>query len=453
MKENVFRSLSRREFLKWSAGAAGAAGLLGPSLFTPPPAQAFPPDPFFKGVARMVYHENPWGPHAAAVEAVREVMGKGLSCGGINRYDDFLKNDLKQAILRYNGVDNVLKPENVILGLGSAELLFMATDAFTSPESPFLTEWITYRIIIQRAEQNRARVVKISLKNWKPDLEAMLQEAERAALEGSPYGLVHFNVINNPAGTFLEKDTFQAFADRLYTISPETVLLCDDSDREFMETELQPRMFRAEKDVVQGKNMLHIQTFSHIFGLTGLRIGYGIAPRETVQKLEAHKIFAGLNVLGHAAALASLEHAQEQAARCNDLCTESRNQLYRELDALGLEYLPSQGHYILLDLKNMDGTVAVLLMYLCQQVFVRWGSEWDLNTWIRVNPSTDYENRLFIQALRWALGQKRLRGISAAEYLGRTEGRRLAHAAVKSGFPAHVIARARNSGIPLARIA
>ena len=453
MKDRIFSFLSRRDFLKWSAGAVGAAGLLTPSLLKPPPSLGFPPDPFFQGVARMVYHENPWGPHAAAVEAVREVMGKGLSNGGINRYDDFLQNDLKQAILRYNGVDEVLTTDNVVLGVGSAELLFMAADAFTAPESPFLTEWITYRIIIQRVEQNRAEVVKVPLVNWKPDLEAMLQEAERAALEGNPYGLVHFNVINNPSGTFLEKGSFQSFAERLYESSPETILLCDDSDREFMETDLQPLMFRAVEDVVRGKNMLHVQTFSHIFGLTGLRIGYGIAPKHIVQKLEAHKIFAGLNVLGHAAALASLGHADEQAARGNALCTESRNQLYRELDALGLRYLPSQGHYILLDLGDTDGTLTVLLMYLCQKVFVRWGSEWDLNTWIRVNPSTEYENRLFIEALRWVLSLKGLRGVSASEYLAGTEGRRLAHAAAESGFPAHVIARARNGGTSLTRIA
>jgi hypothetical protein len=81
-------------------------------------------------------------------------------------------------------------------------------------------------------------------------------------------------------------------------------------------------------------------------------------------------------------------------------------------------------------------------MYAVKKVFVRWGSEWDLDTWIRVNPSTEYENDRFLDALVWVLGQKDLRGIPAAEYLGSTDGRRLAETAVRAGFPRQVIARA-----------
>jgi histidinol-phosphate aminotransferase len=437
--KDLAAAVSRRDFIRWSAGALGAVGLMGPSVLLPSRSEAFPPDPFFQGVARMVYHENPWGPHPAALEAVREVMAQDLAGGGINRYHDFLHHELKQAILRYNGLEGVLAPDHVILGVGSAELLFLAADTFTSSDRPFLTEWITYRIILQRAAQNRADVVRVPLKNWKADLDAMVDEAAVAAGNGSPYGLVHFNVINNPVGTFLDQTAFRSFADRLYAASPETVILCDDSDREFMDPSLRPELFWAARDVVDGKNMLHVQTFSHVFGLTGLRIGYGFARQDLVERLEGHRIFSGMNVLGQAAALASLEHAEEQTDRCNRLCLESRSRLYAELDALGLEYLRSQGHYILINLGDLDGTIAVLQMYLTKKVFVRWGSEWDLNNWIRVNPSTDYENGLFIDALEAVLSQRRLKGIAAADYLQTTEGGRLAAAAVKAGFPAHVV--------------
>jgi histidinol-phosphate aminotransferase len=393
----------------------------------------------------MVYHENPWGPHPAAVEAVRETMARGLSYGGINRYPDFQQGELKEAILRYNNLEGVLTTENVILGLGSAELLFMAADAFSSPEAPFLTEWVTYRIIIQRAEQNRAEIVYVPLRdNWEADLDATYLALKSADEQGRPVGLAHFNVINNPAGTFLDKETFGAFADRVYALGPDTVILCDDSDREFMDPALQSRLFWAAEDVAEGRNMLHIQTFSHIFGLTGLRIGYGFARKEIIEKLEAHRIFCNMNVLGQAAALASLAHAEEQIRRCNAACGESRKQLYGALDAMGMEFLPSQGHYNLINLQDMDGTLAVLLMYAVKQVFVRWGFEWELDTWIRVNPSNEYENGRFIEALNWVLGRKEFRGVPAAEVLATTEGRRLAGAAVKTGFPQHVIARAAN---------
>ena len=442
MEKKLASLVSRRDFLRWGVAALGSATLLPSALFRPARTEAFPADPFFAGVARMVYHENPWGPHPAAVEAIRQVMGKGLSGAGINRYDDFLQNDLKRAILRYNGLEGQLSEENVILGVGSSEILFMAADAFTSPERPFLTEWVTYRIILQRAAQNRAEVAEVPLlADWTPDLDAMLGKAGEAKAAGKPFGLVHFNVINNPSGTFLESGRFDAFARRLYEISPETVLLCDDSDREFMDTDQQPRMFWAARHVAEGKRMLHIQTFSHIFGLTGLRVGYAIAHRDIIRELEAHKIFAGVNVAGHQAALASLENAEDQIRRCNQACTASRSQLYSELGALGIEHLPSQGQYILMDLGSMDGTIAVLQMYFFQKVFVRWGSEWGMDNWIRVNPGTDWENKRFIEALRWVLGRG-LSGVSAREYLSSGEGKSLARAAIEVGFPAHVIARA-----------
>jgi len=443
MTTRLADALSRRDFLRWSAGALGAASLAGPSLLAPSRAQAFPPDPLFKGVVRMVYHENPWGPHPAAVEAVRKVLGHSLAWGGINRFPDFDPVALKEAILRYNGLAGVLTPDNVVLGLGSAEVLFMAADAFSSPDLPFLTEWVTYRIILQRAEQNGAEIVRVPLRtDLDADLEGMYQAVKAAGEAGRPFGLVHFNVINNPAGSFLDRDAFRAFADRVYALGLDTVILCDDSDREFMDPALQPRLFNAAEDVVAGKNMLHVQTFSHIFGLTGLRIGYGLARRDLVRKLEAHRVANNLNAPGQAAALASLAHAGEQIQRCCAACMESRGQLYQGLEAMGLEYVRSQGHYNLVNLEEMDGTVAVLLMFLFQKVFVRWGFEWDLDTWIRVNPSNEYENGRFLQALDWVLGRKELRGIPAHRFLAGSEGRRLAHAAVQAGFPAHVLDRA-----------
>lgn len=446
MKVIFDKALSRRDLLRWGAGTLGTASLLSSSLLRPRAARAFPPDPFFENVARMVFHENPWGPHPACVEAIREVLGKGLSGGGINRYDEFLQNDLKRAILKYNGLEGGLTTDNVVLGVGSAEILFVAADAYLSSESPFLSEWPTYYIIHERAAQRRAEVVKIPLdENWKPDLQAILQEAKAAQDRGRPYGLVHFNVINNPMGTFLQKESFDAFARSLYEAAPGSVVLCDDSDREFMETQFQPQIFWAARHVAEGKKMLHIQTFSHAFGLTGMRIGYGIAPKEIVQRLEGHKIFSGVHVLGHAAALAAVAHANEQVQRVNPLCTQSRNDLYGELEGLGLYYSPSQGHYIMMDLVDLDGMIAVLQMYFNKQVFVRWGSDWEMDNWIRVNPGTEPENERFINALKWLLDQsRRLRGISAREYLAGTEGKRLVRAALKAGFPPRMLCRMRN---------
>ncbi len=387
----------------------------------------------------MVYHENPWGPHPAAVAAIQEVLATGLSGGGINRYDDFLQYELKRAVLRHNGLDDVLTPENVILGVGSAEVLFMAADTFSSATSPMLTEWPSYRIILQRAGKNQADVVKVPLRSdWNADLDAMEAALVNAQTAGKPYGLVHFNVINNPVGTFLHQDSFDAFARSVYRQSPETIILCDDSDKEYMDADQQPLLFQAAQHVREGQNMLHVQTFSHVFGLTGLRIGYGIARKDIVEKLDAHRIFADVNVLGHAAATASLAHAGEQIARCNAACTASRNWLNSQLDAIGVQYLQSQGHYILINIGKIDGTAAVGRLYLVNKVFVRAGAEWDLKNCIRVNPGTDYENGQFISGLRSLLG-KPPPSVAWNEYVSTTEGAQLVRALLQNGFPRYML--------------
>lgn len=438
-------ALSRRGFLKAATTVSGLLPAVGSVLSWPSRSAAFPPDPFFENVARMVYHENPWGPHPAVVEELRTVLDKGASSGGINRFQDPAQEDLKRAILRYNRVDDILGPEHVILGVGSSEVLFMAADAFTSATRPLLTEWITYRIIIQRAEQNKAPVVKVPLTpDWQTDLVRLESEVVAASTNGTPYGLIHFNLVNNPAGTFLRKDSFEAFARSVYRHSPASVILCDDSDREFMEPDKRGALFEPLRHVVEGLPMLHVQTFSHVFGLTGLRIGYGIARKDIIERMEAHKIYAGTNAMARAAALASLAHADEQVQRCNKECCASRAWLYDRLRAIGLEYLPSQGHYILINLGTMDGTLAVLLLYLAHKVFVRWGSEWGLDSWIRVNPGTPYENERFIAGLRAILDRGPHR-MSWRDYAATTEGARLVQAAVRHGFPRHALGPACHS--------
>jgi hypothetical protein len=96
----------------------------------------------------------------------------------------------------------------------------------------------------------------------------------------------------------------------------------------------------------------------------------------------------------------------------------------------------------MIDLEDMDDVIAVLQMYLFRKVFVRWGMDWDMDKWIRVNPGTESENERFVSALKWLRGKKRkLRGITALEYLHCTEGKQLTRAALRAGFPPHMLRR------------
>ena len=413
--------LTRRDFLKKSGltltGAAVSYAVLN-RWPRPQWAHAFPPDAFWDSYAeqRMSFHENPMGPHPSVFEVIeKSIRDQDL---GVHRYPDEKDlADLKRAILKYNHLEDALTTENVVVSVGSSEALDMVADAYHSPSVPLLTEWPTYRIFLQRAEQNGARVFRVLLNDkWKPDYEEMLLQ-----LESHPeIGVVHFNAINNPVGTFMEKEPFDYFARRVWDNFPHVKILVDSSDPEFMDPQFKDQFIDVAQYVKEGKNIIWIQTFSHIFGITGLRLGYAIAPAEIITDLEGKKIRQGVSRLSCLAGLASLENAPEQIQRSYMSNMVGREYFYSEFKKMGLEYLPSQGAYALVNCRT-NGDIVFLLLVL-NRIWIRWGSEWDMTNWIRVNPGLHpRENKTFLRKFKTVLSNPLLK-MDLAEFLNTPEG-------------------------------
>ena len=155
--------------------------------------------------------------------------------------------------------------------------------------------------------------------------------------------------------------------------------------------------------MARGKNLIHLQTFSHIFGLTGLRVGYLMAPQRLVRRMQRKRITHPVNVFGHAAALAALRGAHAQIGRCLPVVSQGRDYIYSELDKLGLHYVRSQGQYVFLD-TGADGT-AVWAGLIGLGVLTRYGREWGRESWLRVCPGLPDENQRFIASLRTVLAR------------------------------------------------
>jgi histidinol-phosphate aminotransferase len=210
------------------------------------------------------------------------------------------------------------------------------------------------------------------------------------------------------------------------------VILVDESDPEFMEPGQAARMPDFLRYVAEGRNLVHLQTFSHAFGLTGLRVGYALGPPHLLRRMGAKRIPRPVNVFGHAAALASLGDAEPQVRRCAPLIDEGRRYIYGELDRMGLQYLRSQGQYVLLD-TGRSGT-AVWSGLIGLGVLTRFGREWGMESWIRVNPGLPDENRRFIAALRTVLSQPDPGNVAPPPIdLGRLLPRSLVRAATLEG--------------------
>ncbi|MGZ6869973.1 MAG: aminotransferase class I/II-fold pyridoxal phosphate-dependent enzyme, partial [Frankiaceae bacterium] len=341
--------LTRRQLITRAAlGAAGASLLLG--ALGGDWADAFPPDSYYDqhNVARMLYHENPAGPSPAALEAVREVIARGRRSYGRLQEDD--QADLVDAVLAYNrnrsAAARRLRPENVMLLHGSAEGLTLAADSFVAGGT-IVSEWPAYYVVRQRVWQAGGTVVDVPLRTdtWQPDYAALKQ-----ALHDHPLaGLVHFNVQNNPAGPALERGPFDDFCRYLFSHHPRTVILADESDHEFMQPGPARRIPDFASYVAADKNLVHLQTFSHVFALTGLRVGYLLAPPRLIRRMTAKRIPRPVNVFGHAAAIATLADRHNQIRRSHALVEQGRDYLYAELNKMGLRYLPSQGQYVIVD--------------------------------------------------------------------------------------------------------
>jgi histidinol-phosphate aminotransferase len=392
-------ALTRRRFLQGAAGATALAYGISRS----PAAGAFPPDSFYDrfSLARMLYHENPLGPHPAALEAVHAVLARGPQAARRQIADD--PPDLVDAILRYNrGVRASvakLKRHHVLLTLGSAEALFLAADTFVAGGT-LVVEWPSYRIVRERVLHQKGSVIDVPLRpDFRPDYEALKQ----ALREHPETGMVRLEAQNNPCGTVLRRGEFDAFADHLFRHHPRTVLLIDESDPEYMEPAPAREVPDFPRYVAAGHNLVHIQTFSHVFALTGLRVGYAFAPPRLLARMRHKRIVRPVNVFGHAAALATLRESSAQVARAAPVVAEGRRYLYSELDRMGLRYLPSNGQYLFLDTGRSGTSTWASLIGL--GVLTRYGREWGMESWLRVNPGVPEENQRFIAALRTVLSQ------------------------------------------------
>jgi histidinol-phosphate aminotransferase len=408
--------ISRRDFFRYGAAAASLVAASSAGRGT---AHAFPPDCISDKFTRMCYHENPTGPHPAVYESLAALLSSDSPC----RYpDEMEQEELKNAILKYNGVYGVLDSGNIGLTVGSTEALMMCAYSLLDENTAVLTEWPTYGIFFTRVEQTGSKIIKVPLLkqsdgSYLPDLHSMKTKLD----EDSSIRIVHFNLINNPMGSYLKKPDFDAFVMHVNDNFPDAVIIADDSDPEFRERIPEDEFPKPIEHVIAGRNVIHIQTFSHIFGITGLRLGYYIAPAHLAGRIETKRIYNGVSISAVAGGIATMQNAGEQIERSYINNHEGRLWLYSQFEQMGIPYLRSHGSYIMLDV-GIQSAVVYLLM-AAQGVMIRQGSEWGLDTWIRVNPGLHpVENEIFIKALKNVCRNSRS-GLSLKDVLNTPEGK------------------------------
>jgi histidinol-phosphate aminotransferase len=304
------------------AGFTGASGALGTLLDRAPGFARG--KTLANGDIRLSSNENPLGVSPAARQAIIDAIVDSNRYGG-------RRQEVLDELSRYLGV----KTENLTLGFGSTEILQVCTQAFQGPNTPLIMAEPTFEDVMdyQRTMPFDVHTVPLTA-DLQHDVGRMRELSKKRP------SVVYFCNPNNPTGTI----TNSADIDAWIAEAPETtVFLMDEAYLEYVTDD---RYWHALKWIEQKPNVIVIRTFSKIFAMAGLRLGYAVTHPTTAVRLNEQVIQNNPNVLAGAAAVASLrdEGIVERSIKVNQ---ESKSIVIQTLDELGLDYLPTNANFIM----------------------------------------------------------------------------------------------------------
>jgi len=365
--------MTRRGFGAALGAAAGA--VLVDTRLMPATAEARVATGLPTDVFQLNSNENPYGPSAAA----RAAMTRSHEVAG--RYPDASVDELQRTLAKAHGV----APEQVLLGCGSGDILRMADWAFLGPDRKVVVAEPTFEAVLAYNRVTRAQPVKVPLDAaFRHDLPRM------AAACDAGTGLVYVCNPNNPTGTIVTGDELAAF---LGQVPPSVTVLLDEAYYHFVED---PH-YRTGFDLLAAHpNLIVVRTFSKVYGLAGMRLGYAVAAPDKIEALARYASFSNTNAAVLAAGLASLADA-DLVPRMKRRMNDTRRWLTGQLTADGRRFIPSEANFVMIETGR---DVAPLVeAFKAKKILV--GRKFpSMPTWLRVSVGTPQEMAAFVAALR-----------------------------------------------------
>ena len=284
---------------------------------------------------RISSNENPLGPGKAALDAI---LGKFPEAG---RYP-FNSSPADSALVSAIADKFKVKPENVVLGAGSQEILKSAMRAWVTPTRSLVTALPTFENCTAYAKRYNLPLTEVKVDSaMRLDVDGMI-----AAASKGDCGLVFFNNPNNPTATVHGAKTVTDMVERIRKASPSTVILIDEAYHDYV---TDPSYESAVPLALSTPNVFVARTFSKAYGMAGMRIGYALGMADTVKPLATLKMPYNVSVFGVAAAIASLndpQHITDERARN----TEVRAFTVKALQDMGAKPADSQGNFLFVDI-------------------------------------------------------------------------------------------------------
>jgi len=327
-------------------------------------------------LVKLASNETPFSPHPQVLEAVEAQLRT------LNRYPDPTKATLRRRLSDRTGVD----PERIGVGNGSCELLLAGAEAMLEPGAEVVYAWPSFSIYPHLAAMTGARAVEVPLNDAQEhDLDAMAKEvtaATRMVIVCNP---------NNPTATALPPAQLDEF---LEAVPRNVAVILDEAYIEFATTQDPDDSLALLK---KHPNLILLRTFSKIYGLCGLRVGYALGSADFRAAVDRVRQPFSVNALAQAAATEALNHMDELERRVEQTAIE-RVHLESELEERGFETTDSQANFSWVSLGDRDEDEIVDGLAK-QGVIVRAGGALGQEGWMRVTYGTRHENDRFLAAL------------------------------------------------------
>jgi histidinol-phosphate aminotransferase len=326
------------------------------------------------GWVRLSSNENPYPP---SPEVFSQIMD-GLFY--VNRYPGN-EAELKAAIGKYYNV----KPEKVLIGNGSNELIEMSLKAMKhGKRNKVIISEPSFAFYTIASKIYGYESVKAPLVNMKVELGVV-----KDLIDGNTR-VIFLNNPNNPTGTIFEDKEFKAF---LKDLPPDILVVVDEAYAEFVESKAFPDSFSYINDYP----VVILRTFSKAYGLAGLRIGYGVGEESIISFLERTKQPFSVNMMAIIAAKAALMD-QKYLKKVLNNNRKGKRFLYTALKSLSIQFMPTEANYILMRIGSQAESITKRLFD--EKILVRWMGAYNLSEYIRAGIGTMDENKLFVEALK-----------------------------------------------------
>ena len=332
-----------------------------------------------QGSIKLASNENPLGPSPRAVAAVSAALS------GMHLYPDGSAFYLRRRLAERHRVS----PDDILVGNGSNEIIELIVRTFLRPRDEAVMAdqaFVIYRMVVQ-AVAATPRV--IPLRHFTHDLEAMAEAVTPRTR------LVFLANPNNPTGTIFRRREWKAF---LRALPPrQLIVVADDAYADYVEDPEYPDTVAERGD--GSVPVVTLRTFSKLYGLAGLRIGYAVAPGAVIEAMQRIRQPFNVNALALVGALAALDD-QEHVRRTLEVNHQGMRMLSTAFDRLGLPFVPSAANFILV---RVGQGLTVYERLLQRGVIVRPMDGYGLPEYLRVTIGLPEENRRFIEALESVL--------------------------------------------------